>query len=137
MSNKLISQQATCTIAFAGAQDGVPSSWGTAVNLQCLAKSWTMTRNYTTTNLAAICDTEEQMQIIRAGGQVTLELFVDYTSEYQFYASVGYYAKVILTPKSGGTALTFQGVLTGWEAGSQEGGAQTEKLTITVGTNGI
>lgn len=137
MANKLISQQATATIAFGGAQDGVPATYGAAVDLQCLCKSATMTSNYSTVNLAAICDTSEQMQVVRTSGTVTIEAYVDFTAQYQFFQYRGYYAKVILTPKASGTTLTFEGVLTGWEAGIAEGAVQTEKLTITIGTNGV
>lgn len=137
MANRLISQQATATIAFGGAQDGVPATYGTAVDIQCLCRSWGFTSNHSTVNLAAICDTSEQMQVVRTGGTVTLEMFVDFTAQYQFFQYRGYYAKVILTPKASGTTLTFEGVVTGWEAGGGEGAAQTEKLTITIGTNGV
>lgn len=137
MANKLIAAQATATVAFAGAQDGAPSMYGTAVNLQCLLKSYSAKIGYSTVNLAAICDTEEQIQIIRASGTVELEAFVDATSELQFYTYRGQYAKWILTPKSGGTALTFTGVLTGWETSGATSSEQTEKLTITIGTNGV
>ena len=137
MANKLIAAQATATVAFAGTQDGAPSTYGTAVNLQCLLKSWSAKRQYSTVNLAAICDTNEQLQIIRESGSVDLEAFVDATSQYQFYTYTGQYAKWILTPKSGGTALTFEGVLTNWESGGNANGEQTEKFTITIGTNGV
>lgn len=137
MANKLITQQATCTIAFGGIQDGVPAAYTGTVSLQCLAKSMSFSKKMTTVNLAAICDTEEQAQVIRSGGTLSLDLYVDFTGQYQFYTSVGFYVQVVLTPKAGGTALTFTGVLTDWEAGGAEGAAQTEKLTITIGTNGV
>lgn len=137
MANKLISAQATATIAHAGVQDGAPSAYGTATNIQCVLKSWSASKGHSTVNLAALCDTEEQLQIIRASGKVELEAFVLASSGPQWYSYEGYYTKVIITPVSGGSTLTFEGVMTDWGYSGATSAEQTEKCTITIGTNGV
>lgn len=137
MAAKLIGAQATMTTAFAGDQDGSPSAYSTAENQQALLKSWSCKVNYSTVNLAALADTEEQLQVIRASGSVDIEAFVDATNGPQFYDNKGQYAKFIITPKSGITALTFTGVVTAYEYSGSNTSEQTEKMTITIGTNGV
>lgn len=137
MASKLIAAQATMTIAYAGNQDGVPSTYGTAIDEQCLLKSWSASKGYSTVNLAAICDTEEQLQIIRSSGKVEIEAFIDATAGPQFYTYAGQYSKFIITPKSGISTLTFTGVMTDWGYSGSAGSEQTEKCTITIGTNGV
>lgn len=136
MANKLIAAQATMNVAFGGAQDGVPTAYGTAVNMQCNLKSWDIKLGHSTVDLAAVCDTEQQLQVVRTNGTISCVSFVPSTG-VQFKAYNGYYAQFVITPVSGGTAQTYNGVLTNWSYSGNANGEQTESFDIIIGTNGV
>ncbi len=136
MANKLIAAQATMNLAFGGQQDGSPSTYGTAINLQCNLKSWDIKKSSSTVNLAAICDTTEQNQVIRSSGTIECVAFVPSTG-VQFDTYLNYYGKFIITPVSGGTAQTYEGVLTNWGYSGNANSEQTETFTIILGVNGV
>lgn len=136
MANKLIAAQSTMNVSFGGAQDGAPSAYGTAVNLQCNLKSWDIKKGHSTVDLAAICDTEQQLQVVRTNGTINCVAFVPSTG-VQFDTYHGYYAKFVITPVSGGTSQTYYGVLTNWGYSGEASAEQTESFDIILGTNGV
>lgn len=135
----LVGENCTVTVAFAGFQDGVPTTF-TANTYTCLARSVRTSTTVDTADLSALCDTLKKMQITKGSGTLEIELLVDGTQQADgspiFFNKEGYYCQVVITPGAL-NAKIFTGIVTATGMSISNGEAVTETATITLGANGV
>ena len=127
---KLLSKQALLTVADGGVQDGTPT-YGSATDIKCLTRSVKISKTETDIDLAALCDDTTKRQVLRLGGELDIEIFID--DAPLFESMIGHYVRLSWTPKTGGTPLVYDGVINRWDGTIEIDQAQIERIGVMLG----
>ena len=136
MADKLKSNEGVFAYTLGGAFDNAPT-YGSAVTYTCYIKNYRRQVTVGTVDAAALCDTTERNIPTRSGGEVSFEAMVDVTNQTIFTGLIGTYLKTSFTPKSGGTAVVDEGVITSVEYSAELDGMQMERVTMKLGVQGV